>query len=127
MANSESVALPTELEVHIKDFTVFVCGSPNWESKVKTTNCCFYRSDVSRCEQNERGLPREVMRDKSRRARSGTSDSLRSKRHLERSGSRSKEKGLTPKCKSYGSPNWARTSDIMINSHALYRLSYRGK
>ena len=26
----------------------------------------------------------------------------------------------------YGSPNWARTSDIMINSHALYRLSYRG-
>ena len=24
------------------------------------------------------------------------------------------------------SPNWARTSDIMINSHALYRLSYRG-
>ncbi len=25
-----------------------------------------------------------------------------------------------------GSPNWARTSDIMINSHALYRLSYRG-
>ena len=22
-----------------------------------------------------------------------------------------------------GSPNWARTSDIMINSHALYRLS----
>ena len=28
--------------------------------------------------------------------------------------------------RSYGSPNWARTSDIMINSHALYRLSYRG-
>ena len=27
---------------------------------------------------------------------------------------------------SEGSPNWARTSDIMINSHALYRLSYRG-
>ena len=26
----------------------------------------------------------------------------------------------------YGSPNWARTSDIMINSHALYRLSYGG-
>ena len=25
-----------------------------------------------------------------------------------------------------GSPNWARTSDIMINSHALYRLSYGG-
>ena len=23
----------------------------------------------------------------------------------------------------YGSPCWARTSDIMINSHALYRLS----
>ncbi len=27
---------------------------------------------------------------------------------------------------SYGSSNWARTSDIMINSHALYRLSYGG-
>ena len=27
---------------------------------------------------------------------------------------------------SFGSPNWARTSDIMINSHALYRLSYGG-
>ena len=26
----------------------------------------------------------------------------------------------------FGSPNWARTSDIMINSHALYRLSYGG-
>ena len=25
-----------------------------------------------------------------------------------------------------GSSSWARTSDIMINSHALYRLSYRG-
>ena len=23
----------------------------------------------------------------------------------------------------FGSPCWARTSDIMINSHALYRLS----
>ena len=23
----------------------------------------------------------------------------------------------------FGSPNWARTSDIMINSHALYRVS----
>ena len=29
-------------------------------------------------------------------------------------------------CSFFGSPNWARTSDIMINSHALYRLSYRG-
>ena len=27
---------------------------------------------------------------------------------------------------SFGSSSWARTSDIMINSHALYRLSYRG-
>ncbi len=26
--------------------------------------------------------------------------------------------------KKNGSPNWTRTSDIMINSHALYRLSY---
>lgn len=25
-----------------------------------------------------------------------------------------------------GSPNWARTSDLMINSHVLYQLSYRG-
>ena len=29
-------------------------------------------------------------------------------------------------CGFRGSPNWARTSDIMINSHALYRLSYGG-
>ncbi len=26
----------------------------------------------------------------------------------------------------YGSPNWTRTSDPMINSHLLYQLSYRG-
>ena len=26
----------------------------------------------------------------------------------------------------FGSPCWARTSDIMINSHALCQLSYRG-
>ena len=26
----------------------------------------------------------------------------------------------------YGSSSWARTSDIMINSHALCQLSYRG-
>ena len=33
----------------------------------------------------------------------------------------------TCECKcSFGSPNRARTCDIMINSHALYRLSYRG-
>ena len=25
-----------------------------------------------------------------------------------------------------GSPGWTRTSDILINSQALYRLSYRG-
>ena len=27
----------------------------------------------------------------------------------------------------YGSPGRARTADPMINSHLLYRLSYRGK
>lgn len=26
----------------------------------------------------------------------------------------------------YGSPSWARTSDLRINSPALYQLSYRG-
>ena len=26
----------------------------------------------------------------------------------------------------FGSPSWTRTSDIVINSHALYRLSYWG-
>ncbi len=26
----------------------------------------------------------------------------------------------------YGSPGRARTADLMINSHPLYRLSYRG-
>ena len=25
-----------------------------------------------------------------------------------------------------GSPGWARTSDFLINSQALYQLSYRG-
>ncbi len=25
-----------------------------------------------------------------------------------------------------GSPGWTRTSDILINSQALYQLSYRG-
>lgn len=25
-----------------------------------------------------------------------------------------------------GSPGWTRTSDLMINSHPLYQLSYRG-
>ncbi len=32
--------------------------------------------------------------------------------------------GTPPQSKKNGSPNWTRTSDIMINSHALYRLSY---
>ena len=27
---------------------------------------------------------------------------------------------------SFGSPSWTRTNDIVINSHALYRLSYWG-
>ena len=26
----------------------------------------------------------------------------------------------------FGSPSWARTSDLRINSPSLYRLSYRG-
>ncbi len=26
----------------------------------------------------------------------------------------------------YGSPNWTRTSDKLINSQLLYQLSYRG-
>jgi hypothetical protein len=29
-------------------------------------------------------------------------------------------------CEKVGSPGWARTSDFLINSQALYRLSYRG-
>src|SRR5438067_12048543 len=29
-------------------------------------------------------------------------------------------------CVVVGSPGWARTSDFLINSQALYRLSYRG-
>ena len=36
-------------------------------------------------------------------------------------------KRTLPNRKVLNSPNWARTSDIMINSHALYRLSYGGK
>ena len=27
----------------------------------------------------------------------------------------------------FGSPTWARTRDLRINSPSLYRLSYRGK
>ena len=40
--------------------------------------------------------------------------------------SEGKKKDRTRRSLFLGSPNWARTSDIMINSHALYRLSYRG-
>ena len=50
-------------------------GSPNWESESKTAKCCFWRSDVSRCEQYELSLLNETMRQISRRALSGTSDS----------------------------------------------------
>ena len=40
---------------------------------------------------------------------------------------RSSIRNSTRECKCcFGSPNRARTCDIMINSHALYRLSYRG-
>ena len=28
---------------------------------------------------------------------------------------------------SHFSPGWTRTNDLMVNSHPLYRLSYRGK
>ena len=34
---------------------------------MKIVNNCFHRSDVSCCEQSERGLPCETMRHKSRR------------------------------------------------------------
>lgn len=39
----------------------------NKENEKKIVNNCFRRSDVSRCEQSERGLPCETMRHKSRR------------------------------------------------------------
>ena len=39
------------------------------ESEAKTINNRFHRSDVSRCEWSERGLPREATRHKSRRER----------------------------------------------------------
>jgi hypothetical protein len=29
-------------------------------------------------------------------------------------------------CEKIGSPGWSRTSDFLINSQALYQLSYRG-
>ena len=70
----------------------FSCGSPNWESEAKITECCFCRSDVSRCEQYELSLLNEIVRHISRRALSGTSDRLRSKHHLVSSGSWSKRK-----------------------------------
>ena len=58
-----------------KKFKLSRFGSPNWENKDKSINNGFIRSDVSRCEQNEQGLTCEGLRHKSRRARSGTSDS----------------------------------------------------
>ena len=35
-------------------------------------------------------------------------------------------KTLDTACEPFGSPTWARTRDLRINSPALYRLSYRG-
>ena len=34
--------------------------------------------------------------------------------------------GISELLEVVGSPGWARTSDFLINSQALYRLSYRG-
>ena len=34
--------------------------------------------------------------------------------------------GKTQVCERIGSPGWSRTSDFLINSQALYQLSYRG-
>ena len=62
-------------QVKKQSFSELLYGSPNWESKVKTTKCCFYLSDVLRCEQFELCLLNEEVRHKSRRARSGTGDS----------------------------------------------------
>jgi len=49
---------------------------------------------------------------------------------MEDNDKRSNEKGLTgmasPFLEFIGSPSWARTNDLRINSPALYRLSYRG-
>ena len=36
------------------------------------------------------------------------------------------KKGLNQPLWLFGSPTWARTRDLRINSPALYRLSYRG-
>ena len=57
-----------------QSFSELLYGSPNWESEVKTTKCCFCRSDVSCCEQFKLSLLNEEVRHKSRRAHSGTSD-----------------------------------------------------
>ena len=40
--------------------SAFCFGADYGESEAKTTECCFHRSDVSRCEKSERGRPREV-------------------------------------------------------------------
>ena len=69
------------------------CGSPNWESKIKITECCFYRSDVPRCEKNEPNvLRRRSSTQKWTGCEAGTCDSLRSKRHLVRAGWGEKKK-----------------------------------
>ena len=40
--------------------------------------------------------------------------------------SRTSEKGTAEVSEKVGSPGWSRTSDFLINSQALYQLSYRG-
>ena len=93
-------------------------GSPNWESEAKTTRCYFYRSDVSRCERFKLSLLNEEVRHKSRRAHSGTSDRLRSKRHLVRAGSGKRKKQSFSELL-YGSPNWE--SEAKTTKCCFYR------
>src|SRR5262249_31106453 len=52
-----------------------------------------------------------------RRVRSSTVSSTEASRRL---------RGAIELREVVGSPGWARTSDFLINSQALYRLSYRG-
>ena len=44
MANSESVALPTELEVHIEDFTVFMAPRTGLEPVTRAYHRRWYRA-----------------------------------------------------------------------------------
>ena len=91
------------------------------ESEAKTINNRFHRSDVSRCEWSERGLPREATRHKSRRERTRRT----SQRFL--AGGRpyplQKRKTSLIRLAFFGADYGARTRHLHLGKVALYQMS----